>query len=188
MLKTPASLLQRLKRPDDQDAWQRFVKLYTPLIYDWARRAGLSEDEAADLAQDVFLLLIEKLPQFQYDPKRSFRGWLKTITLNKWREGIRRGRIKTLHASDDEFSDGGVADPVAVFEEAEYQQRLVRQAMGLIRTDFEPVTWNAWWEYVVIGRPATDVANQLGITANAVYLAKSRVLRRLRKELDGLLD
>src|SRR5262245_666931 len=96
---TPASLLERLKQPADQNAWARFVELYTPLLYYWARRAGLQEADAADLVQEVLGLLFQKLPEFAYDPGRSFRNWLRTVTLNKLRERRRRGSPISGHAS-----------------------------------------------------------------------------------------
>ena len=73
----------RLKSPDNGLAWSRFVELYTPLIYFWARKCGLQSPDAADLVQDVLTLLVDKLPEFQYDRSGSFRGWLRTVTLNK---------------------------------------------------------------------------------------------------------
>src|ERR1700730_12188334 len=95
-METPASLLERLRRPGDAHAWARFVELYTPLLYDWARRAGLQQADAADLVQEVLVLLFQKLPEFTYDRQRSFRGWLRTVTLNKWREGRRRWQPATV--------------------------------------------------------------------------------------------
>src|SRR2546423_12975097 len=96
---TSVSLLERLREPAQQDAWGRFVDLYTPLIYYWARRVGLPPEEAADLVQDVLTLLVQKLPEFQYDPQKSFRGWLRTLTLNKWRGNRRRRRPVLTQAS-----------------------------------------------------------------------------------------
>src|SRR5262245_60040259 len=87
---TPASLLERLRRPDDREAWARFVELYTPLLYFWARRTGLQQADAADLVQEVLAVLFRKLLEFTYDKQRSFRNWLRTVTLNKWRETVRR--------------------------------------------------------------------------------------------------
>jgi len=87
---TPGSLLERLRQPGQPEAWRRFVQLYTPLLFHWARRLGLQEQDAADLIQDVFLVLARKLPDFTYDRRQSFRGWLRTVTLNKWRESARR--------------------------------------------------------------------------------------------------
>src|SRR5271154_45229 len=87
---TSVSLLERLRQPAEQDAWNRFVHLYTPLLFAWADRAGLQSHDAADLVQDVFVLLLRKLPEFTYDSRQSFRGWLRTVALNKWRESRRR--------------------------------------------------------------------------------------------------
>src|SRR5262245_43331242 len=100
MVPTPVSLLERLRQPADAAAWERFVELYTPCIYAWARRAGLPPDDAADLVQDVFALLVTKLPAFVYDPARhSFRGWLPTVTLNRWREQARRRQVPTANGA-----------------------------------------------------------------------------------------
>src|SRR5438067_1653747 len=88
---TPVSLLERLCHADaEQAAWQQFVELYTPLLCQWARRLGLQNHDAADLVQEVFAVLVRKLPNFRYDPDRRFRGWLWTITVNKARERHRR--------------------------------------------------------------------------------------------------
>ena len=82
---TSLSLLVRLRKPEDADAWQRFVDLYSPLLFAWVRRVGLDSDEAADLVQDVFVTLVQKMPAFEYDSRHSFRAWLKTIAYNRWR-------------------------------------------------------------------------------------------------------
>jgi RNA polymerase sigma-70 factor (ECF subfamily) len=83
MTTTPGSLLERLRRPGDLDAWEHFVRLYTPLLHSWARhKLGLNVPDAADLVQDVFTVLVQLLPEFRYDPHKRFRGWLWTVTLN----------------------------------------------------------------------------------------------------------
>jgi RNA polymerase sigma-70 factor (ECF subfamily) len=184
---TSASLLDRLRQPADQAAWERFVRLYTPLLWHWARRLGLPTQDVADLVQDVFALLVRKLPEFRYNPGQRFRGWLWTVTVNKVREWRRRTRTER-QAGDGELANFAEADPAAEFDEAEYQRHVARQAAQLIQAEFQPSTWKAFWEFVVADRPAADVARELGTTENAVYLAKGRVLRRLRQELDGLLD
>ncbi len=86
---TSPTLLERLRRPDEQDAWGRFVQLYTPLLYTWARHFGLGEADAADLVQEVFTTLVVKLPEFRYEPGKGFRNWLRTVILNKWRDHLR---------------------------------------------------------------------------------------------------
>lgn len=185
---TSVTLLERLRQPDADDAWPRFVRLYTPLLYSWARRAGLQTEDAADLVQDVLTILVQKLPEFTYDPDRSFRGWLRTVTLNKWRDIRRRRSPAVLPTNGPELDEVAGPDTAALFEEAEYRQQLVRRALQLMQVEFHPTTWKACWECLVADRPATDVAKELGITVNSVYLAKSRVLARLRQELEGLLD
>jgi len=183
---TSVSLLQRLRRPNEPGAWERFVQLYTPLIYHWARRSGLQDSDAADLLQDVFVILLRKLPEFDYSRDGSFRAWLRTVSMNVWRTRLRRRSVPT----DPGVSPDGVAAPdgVAELAEAEYREHLVRRALELLRTDFEPTTWRAFWECVVNDRPTAEVAAESGLSAGAVRTAKCRVLARLRQELDGLLS
>ena len=181
---TPISLLERLRQPSEEAAWGRFVELYTPLLYSWTRRLGLQDSDCADLVQEVFTVLVGKMPQFRYDPDKSFRAWLWTVLYNKWRSSRRR----QTEASLEDVVDPHDPDGAGSLEEAEYRRQLVSRALQLMRTDFEPTTWTACWQFVVGGRPAAQVAAELGISPNAVYIAKCRVLRRLRKELDGLID
>jgi RNA polymerase sigma-70 factor, ECF subfamily len=185
---TPASLLERLRLPAEPAAWARLVELYTPLLYSWSRRLGLQAQDAADLVQEVFTVLVVKLPEFRYDPQKSFRAWLRTVLLNKWRNRQRRHAGAPLEAAGVPLPDRAGADAPDAFGDAEYRQRLVGRALHLMRAEFQPATWKACWEFVAEGRPAAEVARELGVTVNAVYLAKSRVLRRLREELEGLLD
>ena len=185
-METPASLLERLRRPGDAAAWARFVELYTPLLYHWARRAGLQEADAADLVQEVLALLFRKLPEFTYDRGRSFRAWLRTVTLNKWREGLRHRR--PVPVGGGVAAEAAAPDEAAAFEEAEYRQSLVRQALQALQGEFPASTWKAFQEYVLAGRGAEEVAAELRLRVGTVYAAKSRVLARLRQELDGLLD
>jgi len=185
---TPVSLLERLRRPGEPEAWERFVQLYTPLLYYWARRVGLQTQDAADLVQDVFAVLVQKLPEFTYDEHKSFRAWLRTVTLNKWRDRCKHRATARIAGNEAALSELASPDETAAFEEAEYRQHLVSHALQVMQADFQPATWKACWEYVVADRPAADVARELAITVNAVYLAKARVLARLRQELQGLLD
>jgi RNA polymerase sigma-70 factor, ECF subfamily len=185
---TPISLLTRLKLPGEEKAWQRFVDLYTPLLFYWARQAGLKAPDDADLVQDVFAVLIEKLPQFDYDRQKSFRGWMRTIILNRWRD--RQRRRQTLRAEPDGFDLESVPNSSAdeAFWERDHRQQLAARALELMKADFEENTWRACWECVVCERPAAEVAAELNMTPNAVYVAKYRVIRHLRRELEGLFD
>ncbi len=187
MLVTPVSLLQRLRQSPQGDAWARFVELYTPLLLTWSHRLGLREQDIADLLQDVFTLLVVHLPRFEYDPHKSFRAYLKTVLLNCWRKQQLR-RVAEARATDARMEEVVDPGPGLEIEEEEYRRYLVRRALALMQAEFEPATWKACWEFVVNDRAAAEVAAELGLTVNAVYLAKGRVLRRLRTELADLLD
>jgi RNA polymerase sigma-70 factor (ECF subfamily) len=184
---TSLTLLESLRQPGDQKAWLRFVQLYTPLLYHWARRAGLAEHDAEDLVQDVFALLVRKLPEFQYQPGGSFRNWLRVVTMNKWRERCRRNGAAPT-AGDAGLDQVAAADEAGLFEEVEYRQQLVRRGLELIRPEFSDAAWTAFREHVLVGRDAAVVAAELRIRIGTVYAAKSRILNRLRRELNGLLD
>jgi RNA polymerase sigma factor (sigma-70 family) len=189
MNETPLTLLERLRSSANQEAWQRFVALYTPLLFHWARKVGLDAADAADLVQDVLLLLVRKLPEFRYQPGKRFRGWLWTVLLNKYRENRRRAKPAAVTADDlGQISAVADVDGVAEITEAEYRQHLVRQALRIMQREFQPATWQACWASVMHGKSADKVAAELGMTAGAVRAAKFRVLSRLRTELKGLLD
>jgi RNA polymerase sigma-70 factor (ECF subfamily) len=185
---TSASLLERLRRPDDHDAWQRFVALYTPLLYFWACRMGARGHDAADLVQEVFTAVLVAMPTFHPDPTRSFRSWLRTVALNKWRDHQRRQAVVGRAGNDVGLDEAEVPDNVAALWESEFQQHLAGRALDLMQSDFEPKTWRACWAQVVEGKPAEQVAQELGLSLASVYAARSRVLRRLRQELNGLFD
>jgi RNA polymerase sigma-70 factor (ECF subfamily) len=180
---TPISLLERLKRPGDAAAWERFVALYAPLLYHWVRRAGLQEADAADLVQEVFAVLVAKLPEFVYDRDKSFHGWLRTVVMNRWRD---RRKKKTVPPAGAEESEPFTPDPLETFIEREFRGRLALRALQIMRADFQPATYQAVWELVVDARPAADVSREHGFTLGALYAAKCRVLARLRQELQGL--
>jgi RNA polymerase sigma-70 factor, ECF subfamily len=153
MTQTPASLLERLRGSFDADAWARFVALYTPLIYSWGRRVGLQDQDAVDLVQDVFATLIRVLPTFAYDRHKSFRRWLRTVTLNQWRNSRKRWNEKLPRAPGDAVERLESPDALEAFWEAEYQQHVVGRALSVMRADFNEKTWKACWEVVVAGRP-----------------------------------
>jgi RNA polymerase sigma-70 factor, ECF subfamily len=183
---TPISLLERLRQPTDS-AWARFVDLYAPLMHSWARRLTPTDEDAADLVQDVFVLLIRKLPRFRHDGQHRFRSWLRTVLLNQWRERYRPA-VPVVPENLADVADPEASDPADAVAEREYQAYLVGRALELMRTDFGPATWKACWETTVRGRPAAEVAVELDISVAAVYAATARVLRRLRGELRGFWE
>jgi RNA polymerase sigma-70 factor (ECF subfamily) len=187
MYTTDPALLERLRRPGQPEAWTRFVALYTPLLHYWARHHGLENQDAEDLVQEVLTLLVQTLPGFAYRAHGSFRSWLYTVTLNKLRDRTRRRALPITRGSG-QLTRAADSYDAAWFTEEEHRQYLVRRALEIMRREFEPTTWKACWEFVAAGRPAAEVAAGLGISQKAVYMAKYRVLRRLRQELAGLLD
>ena len=188
MTETPASLLQRLRSPGQLAAWDEFVELYLPILYCWTRRLRLQEADANDLVQDVFAVLVRKLPEFEYDRTLRFRGWLRTILLNRWREVLRKQKAGPHCTGDAELETLDAADEEPPFWEAEHRRLLVLRLLELVRPEFQPATWQACWECVGEGRSAGDVGAKLQLSAGAVRAAKFRVLARLRAEADGLLD
>ncbi len=184
MPETPASLLEQLRRSPTPDHWNRFVELYAPVIHHWAVHTRLQDADAADLIQEVFRVLLQKLPQFEYNPALRFRAWLKQVVVNVWRAQTRRRRGVPL----DSAGEVAVADPAEEFWETEYKRSVARRALQIMQRDFEPATWQACWAVVVEGRPAAEAAAELRLKVGAVYAARFRVLTRLRQELDGLLD
>ena len=133
--------------------------------------------------------LLPTLPAFRYQQHASFRGWLRTVTLNKWRERTRRVRLPIEEHGDWAIHDHATTDdPIIEFWDNEYRERITARAVELMRNEFQETTWLAFWGVVVHARPGTEVATELGITLGAVYAAKSRVLRRLRQELSGMVD
>jgi RNA polymerase sigma-70 factor (ECF subfamily) len=183
---TSASLLERLRRPTDADAWNRFVQLYTRVLLAWSRGLGLQDADAADLVQDVLAGLLRSLPTFQYDPGRSFRAWLRTVLLNHWRACERKRAARP--ALDATVNLDSLPIEAEAFWEAEYRHHVAQQALVLMKSEFQPGTWQAVWDCVVEGCSAEEAGARVGLTPGAVRAAKFRVLNRLRRELDGLLD
>ncbi|MCA9166655.1 MAG: sigma-70 family RNA polymerase sigma factor [Planctomycetales bacterium] len=186
MNSTSASLLERLCAEPDAAAWERFVQLYTPLLFYWTLSSGLARHDAEDLVQDVFEVLLRKLPEFQYDASKGFRNWLRTITMNKWRDSQRRAAKRIQAKSIDDMGECDWELPELT--EQEYRQGLTDRALQLVAPEFTSTTWTAFRKTAIEGLDPAEVATELGISRNAVYVARSRVLGRLRKELAGLLD
>jgi RNA polymerase sigma-70 factor, ECF subfamily len=193
-LSTSATLLERA-RARDRAAWERLVDLYEPLILYWCRQSEIGPADSADIKQEVFLAVAGHIGAFRLEePGHTFRGWLRAITRNKIRDHL--GRAPPNYAQtggSDAYRDllnVEAADPPGG-SEAELAGELgvlYRRALELIVTEFEEVTWKAFWRVVVDGQPPGGVARDLAISRNAVYLAKARVLQRLRDEFKDLIQ
>ncbi len=190
---TPISLLERLRVRPDAESWQRFVDLYTPLIAGWLRALGLQPADADDLTQETLGVLMRELPQFRHNLRPgAFRRWLRGIVVNRLR-AFRRGRrpIPTGGAPALEQALEHLDDPESDLNrrwDEEHDRHVVRRLLELIEPEFEPATWRAFRMVVLEGSPTAETAAALGLSPNAVRIAKSRVLTRFRKEIDGLID
>jgi RNA polymerase sigma-70 factor (ECF subfamily) len=191
---TRPSLLVRLGDPRDNQAWEQFVEIYAPLVYGFARKHGLQDADAADLTQDVLRAVAGASGQGGYNPERgSFRAWFFTIVRNKLRNFVTRRQRHCLGTGDSEaqaFLEAQPArpEPEAALWEQEYEQRLFAWAVERVRDDFADSTWQAFWRTAVVGDSAGTVAEVLGMSAGAVYIAKSRVLARLREQIQQLQE
>ncbi len=186
MYTTTVSLLERLRTPADRQAWNQFALLYTPLLYSWVLNLGLQHSDAEDVVQEVMRSLLVKLPEFVYAPnKGKFRSWLKVILRHKLVDFQRKRKDQNLKHLPIDRHDDGVED--LGFIDLEHNQALVKRALTIMQTEFQTTTWQACWKVVVEDRPAAEVARELSTTLDVVYAAKSRVLRRLRESLTGLL-
>ena len=188
---TPTSLLVRA-RALDPAAWVRLVDLYAPLVYRWGRQAGLQDSDAADIGQDVFRAVARALPTFRNDrPGDTFRGWLRTITRNKVRDFARKADAgRGVGGSNAQAVLHEIPDPAGAGDapgDADEELLLLRRAVEMVLADLKEENRQAFLRVVMDDQDPADVARDLGMTVNAVYLAKSRILRRLREEFADLL-
>ncbi len=189
---TRASLLVRLRDGGDAGAWQEFVQVYAPVIYGFARKRGLQDADAADLMQEVLRSVSNAAHRLDYDPSRgTFRGWLFTVTRNKIFNFLdsRRRRIQASGDSRvqqrlEEHSDGD--GRLSADWDADYERALAARAMELVKGEFQPASWQAFVLTAVEGRSPAEAASRVGISVGAVYVAKSRVISRLRQEIERL--
>ena len=180
---TRPSLLLRLRDSSDAEAWSMFVSAYAPLVYGYCRKCGLQDADAADVAQEVLAQVARTMSGFVYERERGrFRDWLRTVTRNRVLKTLGRktpglsqeaaSRLAELEASkaDAEWSD-------------EFHARTLTVALDRIRPLYEPATWRAFERVWIDDRPALETANELGVSIDLVYSAKSRILKRLREEI-----
>jgi RNA polymerase sigma factor (sigma-70 family) len=190
---TRASLLVRLRDPRDEAAWTQFVDLYGALVYGYARKQGLQDADAADLSQDVLTAVAGAIGRLEYDPRRgAFRNWLFTTVrrkLSSWKaaqENRARGSGDTGIQRLLEQCPAPEAE--AARWEAEWERQRFAWACGQVRQDVTDITWQAFWRTAMDGQPTKQVANDLGLTLTAVYLARRRVLARLKRLIQSVQE
>jgi RNA polymerase sigma-70 factor (ECF subfamily) len=193
MQETSASLLDRLRTQPDPVSWQRLVDLYTPLLRDWLRRYSLQQADADDVIQEVLTAVVREMPEFVHNQhKGAFRRWLRTIMVNRLRN-FWRTRNKAAATGDSNVAGmlAELEDPTSALSrlwDQQHDRYVVHRLLEMIEPDFTQSTWRAFRSVLFEGRKEDDVAQELGISVNAVFIAKSRVLNRLRQEMKGLVD
>jgi RNA polymerase sigma-70 factor (ECF subfamily) len=186
---TRASLLIRVRDAGDRQAWAEFVELYAPLVYGFARRRGLQDADAADLTQEVLRSVAAAVKRLDYDPQRgTFRAWLYTVTRNKLNTLLARSRREAQGSGDSAVQEVLSNQPAPEEDAAagwqrDYEQRVFAWAAERVRAESEESTWQAFEQTALEGKPACEVAAALGMSVGAVYVAKSRVLARLKAQV-----
>ena len=187
---TRASLLVRIRDPQDERAWGEFLEIYGPLVHRLARLKGFQDADAADLTQEVFRAVAAAIERWDPDPARgSFRGWLFRIARNlmvnllisqrRHPQGTGDSNMKLLL----EAIPAPIGDESVLFD-AEYRRQLFRWAAEHVRPEFREPTWQAFWQTAVEGKQAKEVAERLGQTVGSIYIARSRVLARIRSTIE----
>ena len=189
---TRFSLIVRLRDGSDGQAWSEFVDIYTPVVYGFARRFGLQDADAADVTQDVFRTVAGSIGRFECDRRKgSFRAWLIAVTRSRLSDHFKANRGEVPGSGDTavlrQIEEQPCQDEDAEAWEREYCRSVFQWAARQIRGDFRENTWKAFWLTSVEGKAVRQVAESLGMTEGAVYIAKCRVVARLKektRELD----
>jgi RNA polymerase sigma-70 factor (ECF subfamily) len=194
MSETSHSLLERLRGQPGGDDWRRLFELYTPLLHAWAGRHGVQRADADDLVQEVLAVLVRELPHFEHNRRPgAFRRWLRTVLAHRLRDfwRARAHRPEAAGGSDVLRRLAELEDPASGLSrlwDEEHDRHVVRKLLERIEGEVAPSTWQAFRRVALEGRDEETVAVELGLSVNAVFIAKSRVLQRLRREAAGLLD
>lgn len=191
---TSHSLLDRLRDDPHAPDWRKFTQLYEPLVRSWLRRKDIAEHDADDVVQNIMTVVVKKVGEFQHNGRAgAFRTWLRSITVNclrdHWRS--RRAAPAGVGGSDLQIFIAQLADSDSELSrkwDQEHDRHVMRTLLNMLKGEFEPRTWQAFKLFALDGVPAAKVAEELKMTPNAVFIAKSRVLTRLRAESAGLLD
>lgn len=191
MVESPATSLSMLDRlgGGDPGTWQRMVGLYGPLMHAWLRPRGLQPADVDDVTQNTLTVVVRRLPEFRHNGRPgAFRTWLRGVVANVLRDHLRTAARKPA-GGDALLAE--VDDPASELSrqwDEQHDRHVFRGLLALVEPEFAPVTWAAFTRTALDGRPPAEVAAELGLSANAVYLARARVLARLRREAEGFLD
>ncbi|HEX3152602.1 MAG TPA: sigma-70 family RNA polymerase sigma factor [Gemmataceae bacterium] len=178
--------LGRLTGDPTEGDWQQLLDVYGPLLRNWLTRSGVATADHEDLVQEVLLVIVRRVSEFDHRGPGAFRAWLRTILANHVKKYF-RDRPDSGPALD--LDAVATADSVLGKQwDREHDEFLAARALKMVEGDFAPATWAAFCRHVLDGRSPHEVATELGLSTNSVLLAKSRVLKRLRAELSGLVE
>lgn len=187
--KTSSSLLRRLRDPKDNASWGEFVALYEPLLLRYVRKKGLSDHDAGDVVQGIFVTLVRKLPSFELNREKGrFRTWLWQVTHNAVVDWVRVNQ--RIRAAEDERRNDwkeGTEEPDPDWD-TELQKRVMEYALQKIRTQTQANTWACFEQHLLKGRPGAEVGAELSLPANTVYVYAARVLARVREQCEAYLE
>jgi RNA polymerase sigma-70 factor (ECF subfamily) len=188
---TSPTLLGRLRQePTDEVAWAEFVERYGRRIYAWSRHSGLQQADAEDVTQMVLVRLAEQMRTFAYDPSKSFRGWLRTVTRHAWSDFVRArqrgGRASGDGAAADALDTLPARDDLVSRLAEQFDQEILEEATARVRLRVAPAQWEAFRLCAVEGLPAAEAASRLNRTVASVFKAKARVQAKLRDEIARL--
>ncbi len=186
---TRHSLLVRLYDPQDEQAWTEFLEIYEPLIYRLARRRGFQDADADDLSQEIFRSVAAAVERWRLNPDRgSFRAWLFLIARNAMINALKKKQRRPQATGDTQFrlllESQPAPDDAAAMVESEYERDLFHWAAEQIRGEFRPSTWQAFWLTGVEGQTPQAAAKSVGLSVGAVYIARSRVMARLKEKIE----
>ena len=192
-METSVSMLERLAGAPTDDDWRRLDELYRPLLRAWMARAGVPASDVDDLVQDVLLVVIREVAGFERRRQGAFRAWLRTILANRVRDHFRGQKYRPTATGGSDFQRwlDELESPDSALSrqwDHDHDVHVLKSLMQRVQGDFAPATWQAFRRHALEGEPAVQVAEALGLSLNAVLLAKSRVLKRLRQELAGLVE
>ncbi len=193
MDQTRQSLLLRVQN-GEPNAWKDLTDLYRPLIFGWLHRQGAPAADLEDLSQDVLLSVVKHLPGFQHTGQRgAFRAWLRTIVCSRTADYWRALDARTLATGGSGAAAAlqQIADPDSKLNrqwDEEHDRYVLRRLLDLVEEEFEPLTLSAFRRVSLDGVSGAEAAQELGMSVAAVYMAKSRVLARIRQEAEGLID
>lgn len=185
-LPTRETLILRLRDSEDESSWSEFVKIYTPLLYGYCRKRELSAADTADIVQEVMRSVSLAIKNFTYDPEKGrFKSWLFTATRNAVSRHFKEQARRPMTAGNTRLVEmiERTPDQREIDDwERDYQRKLLAWAMEKVKPEFAPRIWSAFEQTAIFERSAQDVAAELGISKNAVTIAKWRVVQRLREK------